>query len=70
MALVEVWFGGDGDDEEVIGVVSARGSNTGLSLLGPTKIKACKSFLFTEGSLRVEDEEHLVNFVVTQKTFK
>ena len=51
-------------------MVSARGSNTGLSLLGPTKIKACKSFLFTEGSLRVEDEEHLVNFVVTQKTFK
>ena len=45
---MEVWFGGDGDDEEVIGVVSARGSNTGLSLLGPTKIKACKSFLFTE----------------------
>ena len=45
---MEVWFGCDGDDEEVIGVVSARGSNTGLSLLGPIKIKACKSFLFTE----------------------
>ena len=26
---------------------AARGSSTGLSILGLTKVKACKSFLFT-----------------------
>ena len=31
----------------------ARGSSTGLSLQGPTKVKARKSLFFTEGSLRV-----------------
>ena len=29
---------------------TARGSSTRLSLVGPTKVKARKSFLFTEGS--------------------
>ena len=29
---------------------TARGSSTGLFLVGPTKVNACKSFLFTEGS--------------------
>ena len=29
------------------------------------KVKTCKSFLFTEGSLKVENEEHLFDFVVT-----
>ena len=33
---------------------AARGSSTGLSILGLTKVKACKSFLFTEG--HPEDE--------------
>ena len=28
----------------------ARRSSTGLFYVGPTKVKACKSFLFTEGS--------------------
>ena len=32
---------------------TAKGSSTGLSLVGPTKVKACKSFLFTEGSLKL-----------------
>ena len=32
----------------------ARGSDFGLPLRGPTKVKARKSFLFTEGSLKVE----------------
>ena len=44
---------------------TARGSSTELSLVGPTKAKACKSFLFTECSLKVENKEHLINFVVT-----
>ena len=44
---------------------TARGSSTGLSLVGPTKVKAVKSFLFTEGSLKVLKKEHLVDFVVT-----
>ena len=33
---------------------TARGSNTGLFQVGPTKVKARKSFLLTEGSLKVE----------------
>ena len=44
---------------------TARGSNTRLFLVGLTKVKACKSFLFTEGSLKVENEEHLFDLVVT-----
>ena len=28
---------------------TARGSSTGLVPVGPSKVKACKSFLFTEG---------------------
>ena len=44
---------------------TARGSNSWLSLGGPTKVKAKKSFLFTEGSLKVEIKEHLFDFVVT-----
>ena len=37
------------------GCNTARGSSTGLSLVGPTKVKARKSFLFTEDSLKVEN---------------
>ena len=44
---------------------TASGSSTGLSLVGPTMVKASKTFLFTEGSLKVENKEHLVDFVVT-----
>ena len=44
---------------------AARGSRTGFSLVGPTKVKACKSFLFTESSLKVENKEDLVDFVIT-----
>ena len=36
-----------------------------MSLVGPTKVKAPKSFLFTDGSFKVENKEHLVDFVVT-----
>ena len=31
---------------------TTRGSNTGLFRVDPTKVKARKSFLFTEGSLK------------------
>ena len=44
---------------------TARGSCSGLSLEGSTKVNAGKSFLFTEDSLKVENKEYLVNFVVT-----
>ena len=37
----------------------------GLSLEGPTKVKAPESFLFTEGSLKIVNKEHLFDFVVT-----
>ena len=36
-----------------------------MSLVGLTKVKARKSFLFTEGYLKVENKEHLFDFVVT-----
>ena len=35
---------------------TARGSISGLFLLGPTKVKAHKSFIFTEGSPKVENK--------------
>ena len=38
---------------------TAKGSKTGLSLVGPTKVKARKSFLFTEGFLKVENNKSL-----------
>ena len=41
------------------------GSNSRLYFIGSTKVKAGKSFLFTEGSLKVENKEHLFDFVVT-----
>ena len=44
---------------------TARGSSSGLSLGGPSKVKARKSFLFPEGFLGVENKEHLFDFNVT-----
>ena len=44
---------------------TSRFSCSGLSLGGPTNFKACKSFLFTEGSFKVENKEHLIDFLVT-----
>ena len=44
---------------------TAKGSGTGFSLVGPAKVKARKSVLFTESSLVVWNKEHLVDFVVT-----
>ena len=37
----------------------------GLSLGDPNKVKACKSFIFTDGSHKVENKDQLVDFVVT-----
>ena len=48
---------------------TARGSDSGLSLGGPTKIKAHKSFLFAEGSLKVEIK-NMFDFVVTPRPFE
>ena len=44
---------------------TAKGFNTGFSLVGPTKVKAHKSFLFTEKFPCIEDKEHLLDFVIT-----
>ena len=38
---------------------TARGAISGISHRGLTQVKARKSFLFTEGSLKVENKEHL-----------
>ena len=34
-------------------------------MAGPTKARACTSFLFTKGSLKVENKEDLFDFAVT-----
>ena len=44
---------------------TARGSSPRLSLVGPTKVKPWKSFLFTEGSAKVENKGNLADFVFT-----
>ena len=41
---------------------TARGSISWLSLGGPTKVKNCKTFLFTECSLKVENKKHFISF--------
>ena len=44
----------------------AKGSGTSLSRRGPTKVMACKSILFTEGSPEVERKsEHLFDAMIT-----
>ena len=43
----------------------SKGAISGLSNGGPTKVKACKSFLFAVGSLKVENKEHLYNLTLT-----
>ena len=48
---------------------TARGSSSGLSLGGPTKVKAHKFFLFTEGSLKVENKEKVGSTHTTVVTF-
>ena len=40
-------------------------SSTGMTLVGSTKVKSYKSLLFNEGSLKVENKEHSVDFVVS-----
>ena len=44
---------------------TARGDISGICLGGPTKVKACKYFLFTEPSLKVENKEHLFDFLLS-----
>ena len=44
---------------------TARGSITRLFHAGPTKVKSCKSFQFTDGHFKVENNEYLVDLVVT-----
>ena len=46
-------------------MVQLGGSSTEFWLVCPTKVKARKSFLFTEGSPVDENKEHLFDFVVT-----
>ena len=48
---------------------TARVSVTRFSLVGPTKITARKYFLFTEGSLKVENKEQLFDFVFIVNLF-
>ena len=46
-------------------VVQVRGSSTRLSLVGPNKVKARKSFLFTEKVPCIENIEHSDDFFIT-----
>ena len=47
------------DVESVVRCGTARDPISGLFLGVPTKVKARKSFLHTEGFLKVENKEHL-----------
>ena len=42
---------------------------TKQSLVGPTKIKAPKSFLFTVGLVKIENKEHLFDFIIVMKYY-
>ena len=42
---------------------TASRSNTGFSLVGPTKVKARKSLLFTKKFRCTENKEHMVEFL-------
>ena len=46
---------------------AARESNIGFSMVGPTEVKACKFFLFTEKFPCIENKEYLLDFVITSK---
>ena len=46
---------------------TAWGSGTRSSLVVPTKVKACKSFGFTVKLPCVDNNEHLIDFVITCK---
>ena len=41
---------------------TARGSGTGFVPVGPSKVEACKSVLFTKDSFCVDNKEHFVDF--------
>ena len=41
---------------------TAWGPTTELSLVGSTKVNACKSFLFTEKFTYIENKEHGIDF--------
>ena len=47
---------------------TAMGFYTRISLVDPTKVKARKSFLFTEKLCCIENKEHLFLFVITHQT--
>ena len=40
----------------------ARGSGIGFSQASPTKVEACKSFLFTDKSPCIENKDYMVDF--------
>ena len=42
---------------------TARRASTRFSLVGPTKVQACKSFLFSEKFSSIENKEHPLDFV-------
>ena len=49
---------------------TARGSGTFLVRIGPAKVKACKSVLFTEGTPEVKNKEHMINETDNKLPFK
>ena len=63
--VVISWFPLIQSDRYKVGCRGVAQSSSGLSMEGPTKVKARKSYLFTERSLKVENKEHLIDFIVT-----
>ena len=47
----------------LLSLCTVRGFVTRFSLVGPTRVKACKSFLITEKFPFIENKEHLLDFV-------
>ena len=53
-------------DSQLLRLNTARGSGTGLVTVGPTKVKACKAIVFSEGIPEVEikhtSQQALLNY--------
>ena len=48
------------------GVAQLGGSSTGLFPVGPTKVEACKSILFSEGSPEVKISKLIYKVIIIQ----
>ena len=64
-----IWIHPDVTHKLLARLSTARGSITELVPVGPTKVKACKSVLFTEGTPEVEIKNKAIFALVTKNYF-